>query len=265
MSVKVDLYDNAYGNYQEQVYALVRTETYGEDLGQTSWVTSEESYEIPQILHLAPESQVFEIGCGSGRYALHLSEKYACRIVGVDSNVSAIRAANQLATARALSQVRFDHGDASKRLQLADASFDAVFANDVLCHIPERFQLLKEVFRILKPGGMLLFSDALVIGGLISQQEIAIRSSIGYYLFSPPGKNEALMRRSGFRLIKRRDTTENAAVIAQRWHRAREKRQQLLSSFEGNSNFQGLQQFLSCVYTLSSERRLLRYLYTAQK
>ena len=34
MAAKVDLYDNAYGNYQQDVYRQVRTETYGEDLGQ---------------------------------------------------------------------------------------------------------------------------------------------------------------------------------------------------------------------------------------
>ena len=34
---------------------------------------------------------------------------------------------------------------------------------------------------------------------------------------------------------------------------------------EGILTFDGLQQFLACVYTLCSERRLLRYLYTAEK
>ena len=50
MSQKVDLYDTAYGNYGSHTYREVRIETYGEDLGQTSWVTSEESKEIPQLL-----------------------------------------------------------------------------------------------------------------------------------------------------------------------------------------------------------------------
>ena len=37
MSQKVDLYDTAYGNYQSHLYRQVRIETYGEDLGQTSF------------------------------------------------------------------------------------------------------------------------------------------------------------------------------------------------------------------------------------
>ena len=38
MSAKVDLYNSAYANYGSDVYQQVRIETYGHDLGQTSWV-----------------------------------------------------------------------------------------------------------------------------------------------------------------------------------------------------------------------------------
>lgn len=73
MSKRVNLYDNAYANYGSEVYREVRNETYGEDFGQTSWVTNEESKEIPRLLDLKPDSFVLEVGCGSGRYALHLT------------------------------------------------------------------------------------------------------------------------------------------------------------------------------------------------
>ena len=73
MSAKVDLYDSAYANYGAEVYQHVRMETYGQDLGQTSWVTTEESSEIPRMLHLDASSSVLELGCGSGGYALHLA------------------------------------------------------------------------------------------------------------------------------------------------------------------------------------------------
>ena len=266
MPPKVDLYDSAYGNYELDAYRLVRIETYGEDFGQTSWVTTEESNEIPQLLDLRPESSVLEVGCGSGGYALHLAEKVGCRLVGLDINAAGVRNANQLAQARGhASRANFEQCDVSKSLAFDNNTFDAVFSNDVLCHIPGRPQVLGEIFRVLKPGGRMLFSDALVVGGMLSHEEIATRSSIGFYVYSPPGENERLLARAGFRQIRVIDTTESAARIAQRWHHAREKRKEELVAAEGSVNFDGLQRFLSCVQLLTSEKRLLRYLYVATK
>jgi ubiquinone/menaquinone biosynthesis C-methylase UbiE len=261
-----DLYNNAYGNYASDPYRKVRMETYGEDFGQTSWVTTEESLEIPQLLGLGHDSSVLEIGCGSGGYALHLAEKLGCHIVGVDINEPGIRNARELAQARTLgSRARFERCDVSKRLPFDDATFDAAFSNDVLCHVPGRLDSLIEIFRVLKPSGRMLFSDALVIGGMISAEEIATRSSIGFYCYSPPGENERLLEHAGFSQTVTADKTENAVRISKKWHDAREKRKEELISAEGAATFEGLQRFLSCVHTLNSERRLLRYLYFARK
>ncbi len=266
MSQKVDLYDTAYENYQSQTYRQVRIETYGEDLGQTSWVTTEESKEIPRLLDLRLSSSVLELGCGSGGYALHLAEKVGCRLVGLDINAPGVRNANQLALARGVaSQARFEQCDVSDSLPFDDNAFDAVFSNDVLCHIPGRPKVLGEMFRVLKSGGRMLFSDALVVGGMLSHEEIATRSSIGFYVYSPPGENERLIEQAGFRQTRATDTTESAARIAKQWHQAREERKQELVAMEGATNFEGLQRFLSCVHNLTSEKRLLRYLYFASK
>jgi SAM-dependent methyltransferase len=261
-----DLYNNAYGNYASDPYRQVRIETYGEDFGQTSWVTTEESLEIPQRLDLGSESSVLEVGCGSGGYALHLAERVGCQIVGVDVNEPGVRSAKELAQTKGLgSRARFEQCDVSKNLPFDDETFDAVFSNDVLCHVAGRLALLAEIFRVLKPSGRMLFSDALVIGGMISAEEIAIRSSIGFYFYSPAGENERLLEEAGFSQVGTTDTTESAARISKKWHDAREKRKEELVTAEGSANFEGLQRFLSCVHTLTSERRLLRFLYFARK
>ena len=42
MSKPVDLFNSTYGNFEEKVLAEIRRETYGEDIGQTSWITTDE-------------------------------------------------------------------------------------------------------------------------------------------------------------------------------------------------------------------------------
>lgn len=266
MAAPVNLYDHAYGKYELDAYREVRVETYGEDLGQTSWVNPEESEQIPALLNLTAGSTVLEIGSGSGRYALRIAETGGCRVTGLDINPNGIRNANQLARTQGLERLaEFEQCDVAQGLPFADGTFDAAFSNDVLCHIPNRSKVLSELFRVLKPAARLLFSDALVIGGILSHEEIATRSSIGYYAFSPPGENERLLEAARFHVLRATDTSQNAAGISKRWHEARAKRKDALIAAEGEANFEGLQKFLSCVHALTSDRRLLRFVYLAAK
>jgi ubiquinone/menaquinone biosynthesis C-methylase UbiE len=122
---------------------------------------------------------------------LYLAETYRCEIVGLDLNGEGIRNAATLAERKNLGRLcRFEQCDVSQSLPFAEETFDTVFSNDVLCHVPRRLELLGEIFRVLKPRGRLLFSDALVVGEMISHEEIAMRSSIGRYFFRLPVKTK---------------------------------------------------------------------------
>src|SRR5215472_10341553 len=130
MAETVDLYDNAYAHFEMDVYRQVRVETYGEDLGQTGWTTTEESYEIPRSLGITSASSVLEVGCGSGRYALELAARVGCHILGLDVNEPGVHNANRLASAQHLSaRARFEVADCSKPLALPPDLFDGVFSN----------------------------------------------------------------------------------------------------------------------------------------
>ena len=266
MPSKVEIYDIAYEDYTSELYHQIRRDTYGNDLGLTSWVSPDESNQIPTQLKIVEDSNVLELGCGSGGYAIYVAERTACRITGIDLNAQAIRNANRLARNRdMIPQVRFLRADLTKKLPYDPNTFDAIFANDVLPHIPNRPILLADIFRILKPGGRVLYSDALVIAGHITQREIEIRSTIGLYVFSTPGQNETLLAAAGFDKIKATDTTTETSRIATNWFNARKKRRQLLLAQEGEVDYAKHQSLLACAARLAEEKRLLRYVYLAQK
>ncbi len=266
MTADVDLYNSSYSNYSLDLYREIRLETYGEDYGQTGWVSTAEFHELPELLQLSSSSSVLDIGCGSGGYAVGLAKRIGCRIVGFEINESGVKTATALAENEKVSDiVKFEQHDASKKLPYEDNSFDAIYSTDVMCHVPLRKQVLTNTRGLLKTGGRFVFSDALVIGGVVSNEEIATRSSVGLYFFSPPGVNEQLIEESGLKLIEARDTTENSALLSKRWHDARAKRKDALIECEGDENFLGVQRFLECVHTLTSERRLLRFSYTCAK
>ena len=101
---KVDLYNNTYGNSAAEAYREVRLETYGQDLGQTSWTTLEEFREIIDALELRRDSSVLEIGSGAGGCAIHFAEVTGCRITGLDVNPEAVKSATSAAQSRGLRQ-----------------------------------------------------------------------------------------------------------------------------------------------------------------
>jgi SAM-dependent methyltransferase len=262
----VNLYDNVYGDFASSAEAEVRRETYGEDLGQSSWLTAREWLAFADQLAIGAESEVLEVGSGSGGPAVHLAHARGCRITGVDINEHGVRNAAALAQARGVAdRVRFQAVDASRPLPFPEGRFDAVVSNDAMCHIRDRAVVLHDWRRVLRPGGRALFTDAMVVTGIVSHEELAIRSSIGFYLFVPPGENERLLRTAGFTVLGVQDVTDNAAEVARRWHDARERQRQALLAREGSANFEGLQRFLRCVHTLSVEARLSRYAYLAEK
>jgi ubiquinone/menaquinone biosynthesis C-methylase UbiE len=263
---KVDLYNNTYGNSGDETYRQVRLETYGQDFGQTSWTTVEEIRDIASALELHRESHALEVGSGAGGCAIHFAESVGCRVTGLDVNREAVQTAAAHVEARALcNQVNFLQHDVSKGLPFESGAFDAIYSNDAFCHIPDRPNFLRQCLRVLKPRARIIFSDALVISGALSNEELSTRTSIGYFLLVPQGENERLLKDAGFQVLRSDDTTPNAAAIARRWHDARARRKSALVGIEGESNFSGLQRFLLCVHTLTSEKRLSRFLYLAAK
>lgn len=266
MTQSVDLYGTAYTHFSQKALEDVRRETYGEDIGQSGWITAEEYREFFTWLELTPACRVLDLCSGSGGPAVFLSMTTGCSVTGLDINENGIRNANRLAAERGLhSAAEFLQADVTRELPAASESYDAIVCIDAIIHLPGRPGVLQQCHRVLKPGGRLLYTDPTIITGLVSKEEIALRASIGHFDFSSPGVNEAIIAGAGFELTRADDRTENAVRVSRRWHDARAARRDEIVAIEGESTFEGLQRFLWTVHTLTAERRLSRYVFTALK
>ncbi len=266
MSGSVDLYGTAYGNFAQEVLGQVRRDTYGEDFGQSSWVTGPEYRRFFQLLELAAGDHVLDVGCGSGGPAVFLARERGCRVTGIDINEAGLQAGLILAQRAGLDdRVHFRRADVREPLPFPDGTFSAIVCMDAMCHMPDRGRLFGEWHRVLRPGSRLLYTDPVVVTDLVSNAELATRSSTGYFEFCPPGVNERLIGRAGFELVRSEDVTENEVEVSRRWHAARQQRAAELIRLEGEDTFAGLQRFLAGVHRLTAERRLSRFAYLARK
>jgi cyclopropane fatty-acyl-phospholipid synthase-like methyltransferase len=261
------LFYSAYSDFGHDIQARIRRDTYGEDIGQFSWLTADEFRRFFGLLEIGSGSHVLDVACGSGGPALFMAQSTDCRVTGVDVNEGGINTARQTAEARQLQDhAEFQRLDASEPLPFSDASVDAIVCIDAMNHLYNRAQVMSDWYRVLRPGGRFLFTDAVIVTGMLTRDEIIARSSsMGLFIFTPPGVHEGFIEATGFVDLVVEDVTPTIAAVTKRWHDARAVHRDALLQAESPAEFDRMQGMLAAAHTLSSERRLSRLAYRARK
>lgn len=259
-------YDSNYGNFQTALYEEIRKEAFGEDIGQSSWITADEQDRFLGLLNLSPGKTLLDVACGSGGPALRIAAKTGCSVVGVDIHEQAIATACALASSQGLAKTsEFQVVDATGALPFSDGRFDAITCIDAINHLPDRARVLSAWKRVLKPGGRVLFTDPVTVTGPLNKDEIAVRSSIGSFLFVPADYDRRVIAECGMTLLACEDVTENMATIARKRGAARASRGEALRRIEGEESFAAQQRFFEVAAQIARERRLSRFLYVAER
>jgi SAM-dependent methyltransferase len=109
--------------------------------------------------HLRPGMRVLDCGCGPGSITADVAAQVAPgEVVGVDREASQVEIARRRAAERGLTNARFETGSVYD-LPFPDASFDAAYAHTVVQHVREPLRALREIRRVLKPGGLVGIRD----------------------------------------------------------------------------------------------------------
>jgi SAM-dependent methyltransferase len=119
-------------------------------------VTADAAFVLP---HLRPGMRVLDCGAGPGTITCGLADVVAPgEVIGIDFSPVQVERARALASERSVANVRFEVGDIH-RLPFADASFDVAFANAVLMHLRDPVAALREMRRVVRPGGIVAARD----------------------------------------------------------------------------------------------------------
>ncbi len=108
------------------------------------------------------DKDVLEIGCGNGVQAKYIRRKFKPgHITGIDLNNANIEIANSEKERKGLENIDFKIGDAQKLENIADHSYDIVVNIESAFHYPDKASFIREVYRVLKPGGQFVIADIL--------------------------------------------------------------------------------------------------------
>jgi phosphoethanolamine N-methyltransferase len=160
---------------------------------------------------------VLDIGCGTGGAELLLATEYQVdRVVGIDIVPLLIERAQRLCERTELGdRILFKLVELGP-LPFLPATFDVVFTKDTLLHMPDKLAALRDIHRVLRPGGLLLGSDWLA-GENIAEcpfwaRFIELRRPS--FVMVPPEAMMAAMREAGFTDISMSDRRAWLADLA---------------------------------------------------
>lgn len=117
---------------------------------------------LAERLRVGPGDRVLDAGCGIGKPALQIAASTGADVLGISVSRLQVEQATERARAEGMADhVAFQYADAMD-MPFADASFDAVLAFESIIHM-DRPTALREMARVLVPGGRLVLTDVIAL------------------------------------------------------------------------------------------------------
>jgi len=171
---------------------------------------SDHAKRLLQRIEFKAGQKYLDVGCGNGAAAVNLARKYRLDVTGIDVDPEQIQAAQKMAGD--LSNARFLTLDGTG-LPFEDAVFDLVFTNKVTHHIPDWGDAVREMIRVLRSGGFLIYSD-LVFPEWIATVGKNIGRKVGG--FPAAGKLAAIFEENSLETIHLAKSSMQYETIVQR-------------------------------------------------
>lgn len=163
---------------------------------------------LAKKLGLKKGQVVLDICSALGAPARHLATKYGVMVKGVDATKTMLQKAIERTKAAKLeNMIEYFEANAMD-LPFKKDTFDVVWGQEAWCYVTDKNRLIQEAYRVLKPGGMIGFTDW-IITGKISQAELdPLYDSMAFpYMETFEGYQE-LLKKNSFKVVEALDQTD---------------------------------------------------------
>lgn len=159
---------------------------------------------------LAPQAgeRLLDMGSGVGGPARWIAAHYGCHVTGIDLTADFCTAAQALNAVTGMTgKVTIVTGSATE-LPFPDGSFDRVYSQNVIMNIADKARFYSEARRVVKPGGMLAFSNIGMGPAGSPHYPVQWATSAASSFLSTPEESRTQMLAAGLEILSFRDTTE---------------------------------------------------------
>jgi ubiquinone/menaquinone biosynthesis C-methylase UbiE len=163
------------------------------------------------------DSHVLDVCSGMGGPARYLASRLGCRVTGLDITESRHQGAQHLTKLVGLSErVAFRLGSALA-MPFGDATFDVVIGQEGWVHVPDKPRLIAECARVVRPGGMIAFTDIMRGEGLAPEAVARVQRDMAFASFETLDGYARLLEARGCTVVEREDLTAHwAEILVQR-------------------------------------------------
>jgi ubiquinone/menaquinone biosynthesis C-methylase UbiE len=178
-------------------------------------------------LALTRDSHILDLCSGIGGPARFFARTYGCKVTAIDLSEFNHRTAQQRTRAAGLDHLVTCTCEDALEVPLPEASFTHVFGCEAWCYFPDKVQLYKAAYRLLKPGGIIAFLEA----ACETQVRLHTAEHLAPVKYESIDNYTSLLHAAGFEAVRHYDTTELARKdVASSLYRLITKRDQIIGS-----------------------------------
>lgn len=153
-----------------------------------------------------PGGRILEVASALGGPARFLARQFSATIICLDMSLPMHAALTTAANAEGLSRRCLSVCARTERMPLADASLDAAWSQDAMCHM-DKSAVVAEVSRVLKPGAIFAFTDWIARRRLEPEDAASLAALWGFPSLLRLAEYAALLDQCGFDLLLAEDRT----------------------------------------------------------
>lgn len=160
---------------------------------------------------ISKNSKILDVCSAVGGPTRQLAREYECIVTGLDATQKMNDEAIKRTKNEKLSHlISYSLGNALDMPFKAE-TFDVVWGQDAWCYITDKERLLNEAHRVLKPEGIIAFTDWIQIGNMSEQEWIDINNFMAFPYIETLDGYEQILRNIGFEIIEKEDLSPDFA------------------------------------------------------
>lgn len=183
------------------------------------------------------DQHVLDVCSGMGGPARWIAHRIGCRVTGIDFTQSRVESARRLTRRTKLDHlVDFVQGDATA-MALPDAHYDVVISQEAWVHIPDKAAVVGQCARVVKPGGVIAFTDIVALVPLTAEEESRLAAEMQQSGIAPVARYTQLLNANGCAVERCEDLSlEWKEILVKRLEMYRSLRDTTVAKF-GEAHF----------------------------